>query len=229
MINILMSRGILGHPELSEQLKEYIKKDHKVAILLYSFFDKDLPTQEAYDSYYQKGSEYYVKMIMSFEPYGIQEENITFIDYYRDSTETSIKKIQASDILYFPGGAPDSMMMRIKEKNIQEAIEKHQKIYIGSSAGAMIQFKNYHISKDSDYQCFRYEQGLNLLDGFSIEVHYRRRKNQKRAIRKVHRSYKHPIITIPDDGVCLVTKQEIFVIGSAKLYYDQKGIMKTSM
>lgn len=226
MINILMSRGILGNPELSDELKVYIKKEHKVAILLYSFFDKDLKTQEDYDLYYQKGSEYYEKMMTSFAPYGIKESQISYIDYYKDSSEVATKKIQEADIIYFPGGAPDQMMKRIKERNIQEALENHQKIYIGSSAGAMIQFKNYHISKDYDYAYFSYEEGLNLLSGFSIEVHFRRRKNQKRAMRKVHRSFKHPIITLPDDGVCVVTKDEIYVMGSARVYYDDRGIIR---
>lgn len=226
MINILMSRGILGNPELSDELKVYIKKEHKVVILLYSFFDKDLPTEEDYDLYYQKGSEYDEKMMTSFAPYGIKESQISYIDYYKDSSEVATKKIQEADIIYFPGGAPDQMMKRIKERNIQEVLEKHQKIYIGSSAGAMIQFKNYHISKDFDYAYFSYEEGLNLLSGFSIEVHFRRRKNQKRAMRKVHRSYKHPIITLPDDGVCVVTKDEIYVMGSARVYYDDRGIIR---
>ena len=118
------------------------------------------------------------KMIGSFSPYGIQESSIQWI-YYDTPTEEAIQMIKKSDILYFPGGAPDQMMERFKDKNLIQAIEEHQKIYIGSSAGAMIQFEDYHISADAEYPKFSYEKGLNLLKGFSIEVHYRRRKKQK--------------------------------------------------
>lgn len=226
MINILMSRSILGLPTMVSELQHVIKQDHKVAILLYSFFEKDLPTQHDYDDYYQPEGEYVQKMIDSFSPYGIPSSQLSFIDYYHDTPDVAIKKIKDADILYFPGGAPDQMIRRIHEKGLTDIIEAHQKIYIGSSAGAMIQFKHYHISKDHDYPRFMYQEGLNLLKGFSIEVHYRRRKNQKAAMRKVHRAFHHPIFTIPDDGILMIEDDEITLIETADVMYDQQGIYR---
>lgn len=225
MINVLMSRGILGTEPLVEALKDIIQSTDKVAILLYSFFEKDFPNEQSYHEYYAPGSEYYVKMISSFAPYGIQERNILWIDYYKDSEETAKEKIHQANILYFPGGSPDQMMRRIKEKHLIDAIESHQNIYVGSSAGAMIQFQTYHISKDQDYHAFRYEEGLNLLHGFSVEVHYRRKKKQKSALRKVFRAYRHPIFTIPDDGALIVDSEGITLVETADILYDHKGIL----
>ena len=90
----------------------------------------------------------------------------------------------------------------------------------------MIQFHTYHISKDTDYKTFRYEEGLNLLSGFSVEVHFRRRKVQKSGMRKVFRAYKHPIFTIPDDGALIVKEEEIIMLGTTELMYGTKGISK---
>ncbi len=224
MVNVLMSRGILGSDMLFEELKDVIKKEHVVSILLYSFFDDQFLTKEAYHLFYQQGSEYYEKMIGSFSPYGIQESSIQWI-YYDTPTEEAIQMIKKSDILYFPGGAPDQMMERFKDKNLIQAIEEHQKIYIGSSAGAMIQFEDYHISADAEYPKFSYEKGLNLLKGFSIEVHYRRRKKQKSGMRKVFRAYRHAIFTIPDDGALVCYDDEIIMLGNADLLYDHRGII----
>lgn len=224
MINVLMSRGILGTKPMVDALSDIIKKDHKVAILLYSFFDKDFQTEESYHDYYAPGSDYYLKMMDSFSPYGIGEDQIAWINFYHDDFEAAKTKIKHADILYFPGGAPDQMMQRIIEKRLLESIEAHQKIYIGSSAGAMIQCYHYHISKDKDYHAFRYEKGLNLLHGFSFEVHYRRRKKQKAALRKVFRAYRHPIFTIPDDGALIIDPEGITMVGTADLLYDHRGI-----
>lgn len=226
MINVLMSRSILGADEMVESLKDVIKKEHKVVILLYSFFDKQFQNENAYHVFYERGSEKYESLMQSFTPYGIDQKNITLINYYKTSTKDAIKAIQDADIIYFPGGSPEQMMQRIIEKGLLEVIEKHQKIYVGSSAGAMIQMHHYHISKDRDYPRFSYEQGLNLLNGFSIEVHYRRRKVQKSAMRKVFRAYRHPIFTIPDDGALIVYDDEIELVGTADLLYLSQGIYK---
>lgn len=226
MINVLMSRGILGSDMLYDELKDIIKKEHKVAVLLYSFFEKDLRDEADYHAYYEKGSEYYEKMVASFSPYGISEPQLLWINYFKTPVADAIDMIKHSDIIYFPGGAPDEMMKRIKEKGLLEVIEAHKKIYIGSSAGAMIQMQQYHISKDDDYQSFSYQNGLNLLKGFSVEVHYRRRKKQKSGMRKVFRAFRHPIFTIPDDGALIVYDDEIIMLGSTDLTYDHKGIVR---
>ncbi|RJX26616.1 MAG: hypothetical protein C4537_01845 [Acholeplasma sp.] len=225
MINVLMSRGILGTPPMVEALHGIIKNNHKVAILLYSFFDKDFSDEESYQTYYENGGEYYLKIIESFAPYGIGEDQLLWINYYKDDIKAAKDKINQADILYFPGGSPDQMMKRIIEKDLKETIEMHQKIYIGSSAGAMVQFQMYHISKDKDYQAFSYKEGLDLLHGFSIEVHYRRRKKQKSALRKVFRAYRHPIFTIPDDGALIVDQEGITFIETADILYDDRGIL----
>lgn len=226
MINILMSRGILGTPSMVDALKETIQSHYKVAFLLYSFFEKDFPNEQSYHDYYENGSEYYTKMVQSFAPYGIKEDQLIWIDYYKDDVKTAKNKIKDADILYFPGGSPDQMMRRIIDRDLKETIENHQKIYIGSSAGTMIQFQTYHISKDKDYHAFRYEEGLNLLHGFSVEVHYRRRKKQKSALRKVFRAYRHPIFTIPDDGLLIVDSEGITLVETADILYDQNGILR---
>ena len=226
MTNILLSRGIIHHPHIFSHLKEYIKETDKAVILAFSFFPLWVPSKEAYDEIYEKGGEYYQKMVDSFIPYGIPESNITWIHYFKDNQESAIKKIKQADIIYFPGGAPDLMMDRIREFGIKEVLEEHKRIFIGSSAGAMIQFKNYHISKDQDYHRFSYEEGLDLLKGFSIEVHYRRKKTQKRALRKVNRAFHHPIYTIPDDSAIIVNQAGVKLIFNAKKTYHQKGVVR---
>ena len=226
MLNILLSRGILHHPHIYHEVKQYLKKTDRVVILAFSFFKDQFSNEDQYHEFYEKNGEYYQKMIDTFAPYGITENHISWINYYKDTKETAIKKIKEADIIYFPGGAPDLMMERIHAFGLIEAIESFNKTYIGSSAGAMIQLENYHISKDNEYPSFSYEKGLHLLKDISIEVHYRRRKKQKSALRKVFRAYQHPIFAIPDDGALIIEQGKVTPIGSAFQVYDQKGIIR---
>jgi len=226
MINILLSRGILHHPLIFHEVKTYIKKTDRVVVLAFSFFNHQFSNPQEYHLFYEKNGEYYQKMIDTFAPYGIMEDQISWINYYKDTQESAIQKIKEADIIYFPGGAPDLMMERICAFGLKDVIESFQKTYIGSSAGAMIQCKNYHISKDSDYPSFSYKEGLSLCTGFSIEVHYQRRKKQKSGMRKVFRAYKHPIYAIPDDGALIVDHGNIKTIKSAFLMYDHKGVVR---
>jgi peptidase E len=226
MINILMSRSILGSSEIHHYAKRYIKNTDKVLIICFSFFEEQFNSIADYHLFYQNGGEYYQKMIDSFSPYGVTEKQIDFLNYYNDDHEIAIKKIKNADIIYLPGGAPDLMMKRIIDFNIKNALESHNKVFIGSSAGAMIQFKNYYITKDNEYQKFSYQEGLNLIEDLFIEVHYRRKKNQKRSLKKVFRSYRKDIYAIPDDGAIIIDQKQVILINTAKKLYDKNGVVK---
>ncbi|MFU8792511.1 MAG: Type 1 glutamine amidotransferase-like domain-containing protein [Acholeplasmataceae bacterium] len=225
MTHILLSRGILGQPHIKKHVASLLNPKHRVAVVAFSFFPKDIPTKKLYDETYLKGGIYYQKMIDAFLPYGILESNITFLHYYQDDFVMLKAKIEKADILYFPGGAPDFMMQRLHEKGlVSEIVKQKDKIIIGSSAGAMIQFDHYHISPDHDYHKFEINQGLGLLSGFGVEVHYRRRKKQKASLRRVHRDSKIPIYAIPDDGALIIHHDQMTCVNAYQLY-DKKGIV----
>ncbi|MDO9629026.1 MAG: Type 1 glutamine amidotransferase-like domain-containing protein [Acholeplasmataceae bacterium] len=226
MINILMSRGILHSPLMVSNAKKYIKKTDKVLVVAFSFFEGQFKDKKAYDLFYSPGGEYYIKMVEAFLPYGIKESQIEWLHYYKDNQESAIQKIKNAEIIYFPGGSPILMMQRINEFGIKSALESPNKVFIGSSAGAMIQIAEYHVSPDREHPKFSYEEGLNLISGISIEVHYRRRKKQKSAMRKVNRSYHHPIIAIPDEGAVIIDNEVVNLIGNAFLMYGKKGVIR---
>jgi len=226
MTNILLSRAILNQPHIYEKAKDYIKSTDRVAVLAFSFFPKDYLSQASYDLDFEKGGEYYEKIVNSFLPYGILEEHIEWVHYFKDDHGSAVKKLENANIIYFPGGAPDLMMKRIQEFDLITTLESHKELFIGSSAGAMIQVKNYHIAKDFDYNHFSYEEGLNLISNLSIEVHYRRKKVQRRAIKKVWRAYRHDIYGIPDDGMIIIDQNQVILVQSAVKLYDHKGVVK---
>ncbi|QWB95178.1 Type 1 glutamine amidotransferase-like domain-containing protein [Mycoplasmatota bacterium] len=224
MINILLSLRAFENKKIYDSIKPYIKKDMKVCVLAYSFFEMFYPTEEAYSSYYSDQGPYYEKIINSFSMFGINE--LIWIDYYKDSMKEAIKKIEDADILYLPGGAPDEMMKRVIEKGLLKTLNDFNKTVIGVFAGAMIQFKNYYIAPDAEYKKFSEENGLNYINAFFIEVHYRRRKKQKSSIRKMWRKYKKDMYVIPNDGCIIIDHSHIKCIYTARKLYNYKGIIK---
>lgn len=222
MINILMSRGILASPQVYQKAKNYIKPNMKVLIIYFSYFSKHLPNKAAYDIFYDYHGEYHQKMLNTFATYEISEKNVLVLDYFKDDYETATKKITSVDILYFPGGSPVEMMQRFAEKKILDALQQFKGIIVGSSAGAMIQNDYYHISPDLDFHKFSINQGIGYIKEFGIEVHFRRRLKQKKALRKTANLLDRPIYVIPDDSAVIKDDVNIMCIKNAKLYY-QKG------
>lgn len=226
MINILLSRSDLINPYIKPQLTPYIKHGMTVTVIAYSFFEEQYHSKEAYDADYQQGGKYYLKVVEQLIPFGIKETDILWVHYFNDTKEEAIQKIKQADILFFPGGAPEKFMARIIDKGLEESINQHKKTYIGVSAGTMIQFKHYYISKDVDYHAFSYQEGLDLLSGFYVEVHFRRRIKQKSSMRRVFRTYRQPVYVIPDDGCLIIDKGTIIPVHTAHKYYEKRGIVK---
>ncbi|MDL2292825.1 peptidase E [Acholeplasma sp. OttesenSCG-928-E16] len=217
MINVLTSRGIINQGDVFVYLKEYIKSSHKVLLVNFSFFKKFVKNKEDYELIYGNNGSYTNRIIDSFFPYGISMKNFDILHYYNDTHETALKKIKAADIIYFPGGAPDEMMDRINEFKIKEALEDKDKIFIGSSAGAMIQFNHYHITKDRDYKKFSYQEGLHLIDDYFIEVHYKKNFRYKKSQKRIFKDHQEPLIQIPDSGCVIIDDKRIFLLGGAKI------------
>lgn len=223
MINILMSRSSALVEEWSkDELIKILKPNMRVVVLGFSFFGN--LNENDYFLMYGKDSEYFTKISANFSEYNISDVN--WIYYYQTKHNEALDLINNADILYLPGGAPDLMFERIKEKELLDALKNFKGIVIGSSAGAMIQLEKYHISPDNEYFKFSEHEGLGYINEFFIEVHYNRRIKQKSSMRKMRKKYLKPIYTIPDDGMVIVKDSKIITLNQAKKYYNKKGINK---
>lgn len=223
MKHLLLSHTILDHPNIMPTLKKHLTHEDHVLVILYSFFEMWMPSIEAYDAYYAKGGKYDLKIHAQLSKYGASYE---YLNFFHDDPKTRLEKLSKATVLFFPGGAPDEMLERLKVHELIDPIKSFQGLTIGSSAGAMIHAKRTHIYKDHEYPKFSFFDGLGWIDGFDFSVHYRRRIQQKKAIKKMFRTYPQEIYVIPDDGALFVEDGKVTCLGSAKKMYTKKGIVK---
>lgn len=220
MINILLEGFDINEPWLYDELKNYIKPNHLVAVVAFSFRDNRVKSLSDWDALYGKeNGKYYDGIVGGFTAYGIQEDNITFINYFTDTKESAAQKIKTADIIYFLGGLPDRMMYRIKEFDLYDALMQHEGILMGYSAGAVIQLSEYHLSPDDDYPEFKYYEGLPYLSDFYMQVHYEGTTVQDESIQRVlSERGKTVYATALRSGAILVDNGNIKLLGDVKVF-----------
>jgi peptidase E len=216
MVNILLDGIDLDAPYLAEALREYIRPEHRIVYVAFSFKDAKVRSPQDWDRLYSpEQGIYYESLTGSFAAFGIPKEHITFVNYFADTPESAAEKIRSADIVYFPGGLPDRMMDRIREFRLEEVLGQHQGIIMGFSAGALIQLEEYHLSPDDDYPEFCYRRGLPFLNDFYLEVHYDGSEVQKQAIRQVLQERKKTVYaTASDSGAIIVAGGQIKLLGN---------------
>ena len=220
MINILLEGYDIDASWIYNELKNYIKPNHSVAVMAFSFRDSQVKTLLDWNALYSKeNGRYYGGIVGGITAYGIPEENISFINYFTDTRESAAQKIKTADIIYFLGGLPDRMMDRIREFDLYDVLMAHNGILMGYSAGAVIQLAEYHLSPDDDYPEFKYFEGLPYLNDFYMEVHYEGTEVQDEAIRRVlSERGKTVYATAVRSGAILVDNGNIKLIGDVKIF-----------
>lgn len=220
MINILLEGFDIDAPWLYDELKNYIKPNHSVAVVAFSFRDDRIKSLSDWNGLYGKvNGKYYDGIIGGFTAYGIPSDKITFINYFTDTKESAAQKVKTADIIYFLGGLPDRMMERIKEFDLYDVLMQHKGILMGYSAGAVIQLAEYHLSPDDDYPEFKYYEGLPYLNNFYMEVHYEGIKLQNESIQRVlNERGKTVYATAFKSGAILVDNGNIKLLGNVKVF-----------
>ena len=225
MINILLEGYDINAAWLFDDLKKYIKPNHTVAIVAFSFRDSRVKTIADWDLLYgRETGKLYAGLIGGFASYGIPESSISFLNYFTDTKDSARQKIEKADIVYFLGGLPDRMMERIKEFDLYDTLMRHDGIAMGYSAGAVVQLAEYHLSPDNDYPEFQYYNGLPYLRDFYVEVHYEGTDIQNDAIRRViSERGKTVYATVRGAGAILVDNGSVKLLGNVKTFKAPMG------
>lgn len=218
MVNILFSSYNFNEKWAKDSIEKYIKCDDKVLVIPFSFGENISNDMDWQDAYSKGNGKYYNTIVLPFLSCGTREENIEWVNYFKDTDENAKDKIRSSDILFFTGGLPDKMMHRLKEFDLISEVENFVGVIIGVSAGAMIQISDYHITPDKDYDVFSYNKGLNLIRDFDIEVHYEETEIEKSYINKVLNERVDTVYAIKDTGGIIVDNNAITLLGDTQIF-----------
>ncbi len=216
-MNILLSSYDFHEPWAHEIMKSLLHPGMKVIVIPFSFENDLVKTKDDYDQHYGIQGKHVPYILRPFHYYGITD--ITFIDYFRDSHELAKEKVKQADIIFLTGGLPDQYLQRLEEFELIASLKESQAIFIGASAGAMVQLDTYHITPDNDYPKYQYGKGIGLVSGFEIEVHYCHSLAQDEGIQRVIAERHLPTYTIANDGGLLVSGQQRICFGHAKQVY----------
>ena len=217
MVNLLLSLYNFDEDWCYNALKYIIKENHSVLIIPFSYHDDWLKDEFDWDKAFnnQYGT-HYKEIVSPFLSYGIDENNIKWINQFKDSIDLMKEKIKKSDIIFFTGGYPDKMFDKLKKYDLIDILESFDGIMIGSSAGAMVQISEYHVTKDLDYERFDYYNGLDIIKDFDIEVHFENTELQNLSILRCISEKKKPVYSISNDGAVLVINGKVYTLGNAK-------------
>ncbi len=219
MINILLSNYDIDKDWLINETSKYINKNSKVVVIPFSFSDDEIKDSTDWDRLYNNiNGTYYFDIINQFLSLGVDKENIKLLNYFTDEVKTMNCIINRSDVVFFTGGSAELSMKRIIEKDLLSEI-KNCNIIIGSSAGAMIQLKEYFGSPDDEYPEFKYYEGLGLInDNFSIEVHYCSTNSQDESIKKVLKKGAKTVYGISNNGALVYKDNQVKVFGDVTIF-----------
>ena len=215
MVNILLSSNRFDHIGMRKKLRRFIRRKKNVLILPLAHHEDYVDDSESFIANINKSHGDIKDIVESFGSFGIPSKNIRILNCYGDSEETIRNKFNRADILFFMGGYPDKLMSRIDKYGLRYHIESFDGIIMGASAGAMVQFDTCHVTPEEEGQEFYYCNGLGLLSGFDIEVHYRERQAQVDAIYKDLCERGLPIVIIPDGSGVIIRNDEKITLGDA--------------
>ncbi|KGK90110.1 Type 1 glutamine amidotransferase-like domain-containing protein [Clostridium sp. HMP27] len=227
MVNMLFSSYNFHEDWARNAVSKYINFNDKVLIIPFSFGNKISSHKEWQNAYSKDNGKYYESIITPLLNYGIREENIDWLNYFKDTKENAKTKIRDSSILFFTGGLPDKTMLRLMEFDLINNIESFTGVVIGISAGAMIQIAEYHITPDKDYNKFTYNIGLNLIKGFDIEVHYQGTEIQNKYINKVLNEKRDRVYAITNIGGLIIDDSKVISLGNTKNFSRKNICLKT--
>ena len=81
MINILFDCPNIN--DFYDDLKGYFNENTRVCVIAFSYYDDYVYDKESWESVYGKNlGNCYFETVDSFKPFGVPEENISFVNYF---------------------------------------------------------------------------------------------------------------------------------------------------
>ena len=152
---------------------------------------------------------------------------IEFADLW-DSLQEIIEKVDASDLIYLPGGDTRLLVKRIEDAKVDSLLRKYNKVIIGNSAGALALCKDYAVIEgQDDAPKTGVAHGFGLVD-FGVSVHYKSSKveysgrSPDKELKALSEKVKIKIYAIPEKCALIYDNGSLKFRGNIYLFYKGK-------
>lgn len=213
MVNVLLNYYNFDGAWARPHLEKYLSG--KVLILPLAYREFQAWDNDSFLAIYGKGGEKYPAITRPFLEYGFAEDELDWLNPY--DSKDHLAQIKNADLLFFTGGMPEKAIKRLVELDIADAVKSFNGIVMGASAGAMLQLATYHITPDEDYAEYGIWQGLGLVSGLDLEVHYLATPIQQQCSARAAKETGLPVYQMWHEGGLLVEDGKITVMGNVEL------------
>ena len=210
MINVLLNYYNFDGDWAYERLQPYVKGHMLIVPLAYR--EHDIYDEQTWQSVYGVGGTKYDNIMRPFARFGIDNADIDWLDYY--DSKDKLAQIASADVLFFTGGMPEKAIVRLAELNLTDAVKHFDGVVMGASAGAMLQLSRYHVTPDEDYDSYGLWNGLGLVHGFDLEVHFLATELQRQCTARAARELGVPIYQMWHEGGLIVCDGKVTPMGS---------------
>lgn len=213
MINVLLNYYNFDGEWARPHLEKYVT-NKRVLIIPLAYRESQAWDNDSWQSIYGKGGEKYDNILSPFLAYGYTEEQIDWLNYY--DGRNHIEQIENATLLFFTGGMPEKAIRRMEELGITKAVKSFDGVVMGASAGAMLQLAVYHITPDDDYDRYEVCNGLSLVGGFDLEVHYLATDLQNECSKRAVAELGVPVYQMWHEGGLIVDGGNVKVMGNVE-------------
>ncbi len=218
---ILLSNNNYHEDWIFEHLKPLIQPEDKVVVLPFAFHEDWINSPETWEQAYNPiDGKYYLENVGPFQRYGIDLNQVQFLNYFKHTKVEMEALIQEANILFFTGGLPDKAAARMESLSLTDAVVEHKGLKIGVSAGALMQFPKFFVSPDDDYPELGYHNGLNTIHSpHYLEVHYERSNMpQQLAIKDALSHHCEKVYAIGQQGAIFIDGDQWKRIGEVAVF-----------
>lgn len=214
MTNILLNYYNFDGDWTEGKLEKYFR-NKKVLVVPLAYRDSQAWDNDSFLSVYGKGGEKYDSILRPFLSYGLKEEEVKWLNYYDKSTDFH-KMIAESEVLFFTGGMPEKAIKRMEDLGIVEDVKNFKGVVAGASAGAMLQLDRYHVTPDDDYDHYQLWNGLGLVCGIDVEVHYLATPIQNACTQRAIVDLQRPVYQMWHEGGLLIENGVVTMLGNVQ-------------
>lgn len=214
MVNVLLNYYNFDGEWARKKLTPYVRG--KVLIIPLAFREWEINDEVSWQAIYGEGGEKHDNIMRPFYAYGIEPSDIKWLDYFDKSVDHTAELAEA-DVLFFTGGMPEKAVARIDELGLRAAIQNFDGVVMGASAGAMLQLARYHVTPDEDYAEYGLYDGLGLVRGIDLEVHFLDTELQNACTERATGDLGLPVCQMWHEGGVLVEGNNVVTMGHVRI------------